>query len=237
MSHPLRLFIAAVVGLFLWTGCTPSQFITVTILDTPSAFVRLETDRTIDKGAGHTHPVTLTVEQMAAVLGGITIEEPFARMPFYEDMSQPRRHRAFTEKELAFFAPLLALALTKATPEEVVTFYQTREISGTSREVTSGGLFVQEDAMHVILANYRSHTHYAADLGMADTDDDRLTPMRPLAPQRGRLDFEPPSARLVPTVNGLAKLFQWDRRELIVRYRLIPPRNLNIVPPANPAAR
>lgn len=228
MNAPVRLLVpAACIGLCLLTACSPGQFTTLTVLDLPSAFVRLETDRTIETGTGHTHPVKLTVEQVAAVLAGIMIEEPIARMPFYDDTSQPRRHAALTEKEVSFFAPLLAVALTKATPEEVVTFYQTRDISGTSREVTSGGLFIQDEELHLILANYRSHTHYAADIGVADTNDDRLTPMRSLAPQRGRLDFEPRVAKREASLSGLKKLFQYDRRELIVLYKLVPPRPLS----------
>lgn len=218
--------ISPLIG-FLPAGCAPSQITTVTIYETPSAFVRLETDRTVEPGKGHTHPVSMTSSQMAAVLSGITIEEPLAKLPIYDDLSQPRRHPAFTENEVSFFAPLLAAALSKTTPEEVVTFYETKALSGTSREVTSGGLFVQGQELHLILANYRSPTHYAADIGVADTTDDRLTPMRSLAPQRGRLDFSPSSAKREPGVSAFAKMFQWDRREVIVAYQLLPPHPLS----------
>lgn len=209
----------------LISGCAPAQFTTITILETPAAFVRLETDRTADPERGHTHPMSMTPEQMAAVLSGIRVEEPWAKLPIYDDTSQPHRHPAFTEKEVMFFAPLLAVALGKATPEEVVTFYQSRYLSGTSREVTSGGLFVQGDKLHIILANYRSATHYGADVGVADTTDDRLTPMRSLAPQRGRLDFEPKSAKREPNVSAFSKLFQWDRRELVILFENLPRRS------------
>jgi hypothetical protein len=218
------------------TGCSTAPFTTVTILDTPSAFVRLETDRNVDRDdAQHTHPVTFTVEQMAGILGGIMIEEPFARMPLYEDTRQPRRHPALTEKEVAFFAPLLALALAKATPEEIVTFYQTRDLSGTSREVTSGGLFVQGEEVHILLANYRSSTYFVADVGVAGTTDDRLTPLRPLAPQRVVLDFEPRSAKREAPVSIWDKLMQKDRRDLVVFFSLVPPRPLHQPPSAPPA--
>ena len=137
-----------------------------------------------------------------------------------------RVHPAFTDKDIAFFAPLLALALSKATPEEVVTFYQTRAISAIAREVTSGGLFVQGDELHLILANYRSHTDYMADLGVAETQDDRLTPMQSLAPQGVRLDFDPHSAKRERPVGTFEKLFQRDHRELTVLYKQLPPRPL-----------
>ena len=208
----------------LFFGCATAQFTTMTVFDTPAAFVRLEAD-SLDTQKRYTHPMSLTAEQMAVVLNGIVVEEPWAKLPIYDDTSQPRRHPAFTEKEVILFAPLLAVALGKATPEEVVTFYQSRYLSGTSREVTSGGLFVHDDELHIILANYRSPTHYSADMGVADTGDDRLTPMRSLAPQRGRLDFEPTSATRAPDASVFGKLFQWDRRELVILFERLPRRS------------
>jgi hypothetical protein len=223
LVHPVLL---ASVGAALIAACGPQQFITATIYETASAYVRLEFDRTVKKGTEHSHPISLTPEEIAAVLGGVKIIEPLAKLPVYDDTSLPRVHPAFTDKEIAFFAPLLALALSKATPEEVVTFYQTRDISAIAREVTSGGVFVQGDELHLILANYRSHTHYMADLGVAETRDDRLTPMESLAPQGGRVDFEPSSAKRARPVGVLEKLLQWDNREVAVLYKQLPPRPL-----------
>lgn len=218
----------------LLSGCAPSQIVTVTIYDQPDAFVRLETDRTIDLLNSHTHPVHLSPEHLALLLGGIVFEEPWAKLPLYDDLSQPRRHPAFTESEISLFAPLLATALAKATPEELVTFYRSTSRSGSQRDVTSGGLYVQGEDLHLVLANYRSPTHYSADIGVADTLDDRLTPLRALAPQRGRLAFEPREAAREITESGLAKWFQEDKREVIVRYKALQPRALS--QPSTPAA-
>ncbi len=216
-----------------WTillGCVPSQITTVIVYDGPDAFVRLETDRTVDQNRGHSHPVDLSPEQMAAVLGGLVFEEPWAKLPFYDDLSQPRRHPALTESEIVLFAPLLVAALAKATPEEIITFYRSTTRSGTQRHVTSGGLFVDRDDLHILLANYRSLTHYNADSGVADTTDDRLTPLRALAPQRGRFGFEPLEAVGETTGSGISAWFQPDRREVIVRYKRVPPRRLSLPP-------
>jgi hypothetical protein len=218
----------AFVGAGLIGACSPRQFTTITIYDKPEAYVRLEFDRTVTKGTEHSHPISLRPEQIAAVLGGVMIHEPIAlvRGDILQRDAVPRVHPAFSDKDIEFFAPLLALALSKATPEEVVTFYQTRNISAITREVTSGGLFVQGDELHLILANYRSHTRYMADFGAAETQDDRHTPMQSLAPQGGRLDFEPDSAKRERPVGVLAKLFHPDHRELAVLYKQLPPRPL-----------
>jgi hypothetical protein len=237
MSRLLCLSFVAFVGAGLIGACSPRQFTTVTIYDKPSAYVRLEFDRTVKKGTEHSHPISLTPEQISAVLGGVRIEEPIAlvRGDILQREPVPRVHPAFTDKDIELLAPLLALALSKATPEEVVTFYQTRAISAISREVTSGGLFVQGDELHLILANYRSPTRYMADFGAAETQDDRLTPMQSLAPQGGRLNFEPYSAKRERPVGGLEKLFQRDPRELTVLYEQLPPRPL-ILPATQPVA-
>jgi hypothetical protein len=226
MNRLIHLVLHASVSAALVAACSPSQFTTVTIYETPAKYVRLEFDRMVKKGSEHSHPISLAPEQIAAVLGGVRIIEPLAKLPIYDDTSVPRVHPAFSDREIALFAPLLALGLSKAMPEEVVTFYQSRDISAIAREVTSGGVFVQGDELHLILANYRSRTHYMADYGVAETTDDSLTPMESLAPQGGRVDFEPSSAKLVRPVGVLEKLFQWDNREVAVFYKQLPPRPL-----------
>ncbi|OAI49830.1 hypothetical protein AYO43_00185 [Nitrospira sp. SCGC AG-212-E16] len=228
MSRLIRLAVLTFVGVGLISACSPRQFTTITIYDTPTAYVRLEFDRTVKKGEEHSHPISLTPEHIAAVLAGVRVDEPIAlvRGDLLERDPVPRIHPAFTNKDITLFAPLLALALSKATPEEVVTFYQTRNVSAVTREVTSGGVFVQGNELHLILANYRSHTRYMADFGAAETTDDRLTPMQSLAPQEGRVDFEPESAKQERPVGGLGKLFHWDHRELAVLYKQLPPRPL-----------
>jgi hypothetical protein len=226
--NQFRLVILALVCAGLIGACSPRQFTTVTIYDKPDAYVRLEFDRTVKKGTEHSHPVSLRPEQIAAVLAGVRIEEPVAlvRGDILQRDSVPPIHPAFPEKDITFFAPLLAMALSKATPEEVVTFYQTRSVSAITREVTSGGLFIQGDELHLILANYRSPTRYMPDMGVAETQDDRFTPMQSLAPQRGRLNFEPHSAKREKPSGGFEKFLQQDQRELTVLFKQLPPHPL-----------
>lgn len=214
------------LGFSVLVGCAPAQFTTLTIYETPQAFVRLETDRALGQGAGHSHPADVSPEQIAAVLRGIIVQEPLTRLPFYDDLSIPRRHPAFNEGAVMFWAPLLSQAFHKATPEEVVTFYQSRRISGVNREVTSGGVFLDGENLHILLSNYRSETHPTADIGMADTEDDRLTPLRSLAPQKGTLHFEPSEFQHPSEPQGVGRLFHWDRRELIIQVKRLPAKQL-----------
>ena len=221
----------------LIAACVPKQFTTATLYDSPHAFVRLEADPATGQEAVHSHPATVAPDQIAAVLHGMTIDEPKTRMPIYDDLSIPRHHRAFDENTIAFLAPLLSLGLAQATSEEVVTFYLSKDRSGGSREVTSGGLFVQGEELHFVLANYRSPTNYMSDFGAADTMDDRLTPMRSIAPQRGRLEFEPASGVRVRTSNVFSRMFQAQEWELIIAFKELTPYRLDNPPssslPAN----
>jgi hypothetical protein len=216
------LMIAVVVA-----ACTSRPFPTATLYDTPHAFVRLEADPATGRGPVHSHPVTVSPDQIAAVLNGVTIDEPITRMPIYDDLSIPRHHRAFDENMIAFLSPLLSLGLAQATSEEVITFYVSKDRSGGSREVTSGGLFVQGEELHFVLANYRSPTNYMSDFGAAETTDDRLTPMRSMTPRRGHLGFEPSSALRVPTSGVFSRIFQAQEPELIIAFKQLTPYSLN----------
>ncbi|MCP9471020.1 MAG: hypothetical protein NNA31_13605 [Nitrospira sp.] len=217
-----RLHWVPLYGIALGLGlvsCQSPQMLTQTIYESPSRFVRLEVDHTV--GGGHSHPADLTTVEMAAVLRGIIINEPvklIPSLPFFPKDEEPPRHPAFTSAEVIFFAPLLVQALKTATPDQVVTFYQSVHQTAIIRRITSGGLFLDGDELHIIVSNYRSPTHYSSDLGMADTHDDRLMPLRSITPLRAKLDFEP-AAALVPPQSGsfFSRLFRSDRPELVVR--------------------
>lgn len=223
----------ALLGLLVLSGCASAPIPTLTVYETPHSFVRLQTDPSSWQQPRHSHPADVSTEQLEAVLRGIMIQEPLTRVPLYDDLGAPRRHPAFTEEAVAFWAPLLRLGLNKATPEEVVTFYQSRPLAFMRREVTSGGVYLEGEKLHIALTNYHSETNSIADSGMADNQDDRLTPLRSLAPQKGTLDFEPPEFRVKPEDDGLAAWVQWDKRELIIRLGRLPVK-ARVPPPASP---
>jgi len=212
------------ITLFLsLAGCQNRAFETLPIYDSPSRFVRLEVDPTVNVNRGHSHPARVTTDEMTAVLSGVMIEEPTRLITLFDKEQEPPRHPAFNVAEVGFLAPLLVKGFGMATSEEVVTFYQTRQETAIVRKVTSGGLFIDGEELHIVLSNYRSPTHYASDPGVDDTFDDRLTPMRTIAPQETRLDFEPISA-IAPSREGrLTSLFSAERREVVVLFRQLAP--------------
>ena len=219
-----RLAVQCGIALFLsLAACQNRAFQTLAIYDSPSRFVRLEVDPTVNVNRGHSHPARVTTDEMTAVLSGVMIEEPTRLITFFDKEQEPPRHPAFNAAEIGFLAPLLAKGLGMATSEEVVTFYQTRQETAIVRKVTSGGVFIDGEELHIVLSNYRSPTHYASDPGVDDTFDDRLTPMRTIAPQETKLDFEPISAVAPSRESRLTSLLSAERREVVVQFRQLAP--------------
>ena len=126
---------ALLVGL---TACQHRPFLTGSIHEDQSLFVRLAVDQTV--GGGHSHPASMTAEEMATVLSGIIVEELSSLMPSVplpgKDKEPPRRP-AFRMEEIALLAPLLAKGLNAARPEEVVTFYWITQQPAPIEQVTT----------------------------------------------------------------------------------------------------
>lgn len=214
-------FLLGIVLSLTFAACQNRPFQTVAIYDDPSRFVRLEVDSAV--GGNHSHPIEIMPDNMAAILAGVMIEE----LPgFMEPTSlltkdkEPRQHQAFSEAEIRLFAPQLAQGLRTAKPDEIVTFGQTHQITAITNKITSGGVFVDGDELHLILSNYRSETNYAPDPGISGTAlDARSSPLRSIAPQRTRLYFEPRSAVAASHEGMLSRLLQPDRREIVILFK------------------
>ena len=199
-------------------ACQNRPFQTIAIYDDPSRFVRIEVDPVI--GGSYSHPIDITTDDMIAVLAGVMIEEQsgfVAPTSLIIKDKEPRQHPAFSETEIRLFAPLLAKGLQTAKPEEIVTFGQTDQITAITSKITSGGVFVDGDELHLLLSNYRSETNYAPDPGISGTTlDARSSPLRSIAPQRTRLYFEPTAAVAASNEGVLSRLLRPDRREIVI---------------------
>ncbi len=218
-----RVVLGVGVSLFYsLTACSYPTLMTLTIFETPSRSVHLTVDPTIYLDSDFSHPVAIPADTMKALLGGLVIIEPvsFFSWPFKENKSP--RHPLFSDADIRFWAPLLAKALDSATPEEMVTFYQSDDISAVSREVTSGGLFVKDQLLYFILTNYRAPSQFMADYGTADTLDDRRNPLRSMAPQQVTLQFEPDRLVVAPQENSQSVGLSLQRRAIAVLFRQLP---------------
>ena len=111
-------------------------------------FVRLDA---VTDEQSFSHPATLPPARLKDILSGITVQwhsgllsALFSRAP----------RRAFTDGEAAMLAGHLSRALAEAGPRELAVFYLNVPETGESARVTSGGVYVRDDQLVVMLANY-----------------------------------------------------------------------------------
>ena len=179
-------------------GCATPQFFTVTIYDSPSRNVRLQTMPVMEEGKAYSHPTYVTEEQMKKVLQGLYVEDEQSTLgeAIFGNAGKGPPRRAFSDSEVKFFAPLLVKGLEQATPEEIVTFFETAEISDLHEATTSGGVFVKDNALHIVLSNHSVKTQIWQDNDEYQAPY-RLSPLEPIDPEPGNLVFEP-SQFMVP---------------------------------------
>lgn len=143
-------------------------------------------------GTGHSHPASLTQEQMMAVLRGIGVRSRDTIAGF-DVFSAKDSSPAFTSPEASLLAPYLRQALAKASPKDMATFYAlTRDVS-KGELITSGGMFLRGRYLYVILANART-SPYSTQYENAHTVDTRDRPLIPIARYRFVTTFTPESA-------------------------------------------
>ena len=185
------------VGLALCLGgCSTPQFQTLKIFDSPNRVVALHVIPDAYKGRGYDHPVFIKKEEMIRIMEGIRVE----KRGLYSSASSgsSRLPPAFSQSEIQFFAPLIVKGLSRATPEEMVTFFETTEIETDDVErnyqlTTSGGFYVAGGNLYVALSNFSVKTPMWQDAEESQNEEGsiRTRPLEQLEPQPGRLIFEP----------------------------------------------
>jgi len=191
---------ALVMGIVVFlTGCAAPHFFTVTIYDSPDRVVKLQAVPDANDGKGGSHPAYIDEETLTKVMRGLQVEihNTTLTVPFLVTPNAEGRQRAFSDREITFFAPLFAKGLAQATPEELVTFYETADISDLYQLTTSGGLFVRGDEIHFLLSNHNVKTRIWQDNDQYEAPY-HLRPMEPIDPQPGRLIFDPPHLMVEP---------------------------------------
>ena len=183
-----------IAALSLLMSCAVPQFETVTIHESPDQFVKLYHVPVGDSGEQFNHPAIISREEMERILKGVRIQEYHGSipLPFTNNLMKSKRHRAFSNAWVKYFAPKLARGLKQATPEEVVAFFETGQATSLQQMTTSGGMFIHGEALHIFLSNY----HVLTDIGQDNeeyTAPFRLTPLVPIHPEPGKLEFEPSS--------------------------------------------
>lgn len=161
----------------------------------PVTAIRLYVDEHAQ--SGHQHPADISSEQIAKVLGGLRV---VPRSGFIGSLitGQAQASPAFSSTEIQALAPRLSRALTEARPDELVTFYRRFSDASTGLAITSGGMFVQDGYLVVVLANNRTLPTDGMNLDMVTAFDPIDSPLIPIARTSFRLEFAHPSALAAP---------------------------------------
>lgn len=147
--------------------------------------------------SSHQHPAMVSSEQMTKVLGGLRV---IPRSGFIGSLisGQAQARPAFASAEIQALAPRLSRALTEAKPDELVTFYRRFSDAGTGLAITSGGMFVQDGYLVVILANDRTLPTDGMNQNMVTDFDPVDSPLVPIARTSFRVEFAPPQVLAAP---------------------------------------
>ena len=164
------------------------------VYEDPVNYVRLEVDDSVLPEwppSAHAHPKTMRVEDVARILGGISVKEHRIWLQKWLQGEAPLIP-AFRPEELALLSREIAVAFALARPDERVTFYLSQPQTSVKRIITSGGVYLQGTELHFILGNWQI-VYGIPTYGMIY---DRRYPMRPTAAKGFYLFFDPGEATI-----------------------------------------
>jgi hypothetical protein len=181
-------------ALLVFAGCAIPIVPYRAVYEDPVNYVRLEVDDAVLPEwppSAHAHPKAMGAEEVARILGGISVKEHRIWLQKWLQGEAPLMP-AFRQEELALLSPQIAEAFAAAKPEERVTFYLSHPQTSVKRVITTGGLYVHGTELHFILGNWQI-VYGIPTYGMIY---DRRYPMRPTAAKGFDLFFEPEVATI-----------------------------------------
>jgi hypothetical protein len=168
----------------LLTACSTGPELDLILHNSNRGTITLE--RIPDRSFQAAHPITLPPETVARVLRGILVRDEHTFVQNLTD-SKPETHRAFSDDEVAYLAPLLVDGLKRAAPDQQVAFtipqtggptYAERTGAGIGssepplhlapKEVTSGFLYAYGQSLYLTIRQYRYRPERVDTINMAN---------------------------------------------------------------------
>jgi len=180
------------VLLLLLAGCAIPHVPSRTVYEDPVNYVRLEQEEHFLPEwppTHHSHPAIITPETLRLIFQGLMIQERRIWLQNWLQGEAPFTP-AFQDEDIVLLSVHVADALLKAQPNERVTFYLSLPQTSIKRVVTSGGLYMKDEELHLILGNWQI-VYGIPTYGMIY---DRRYPMRPTAAKGFDLYFQPHEA-------------------------------------------
>ena len=213
-AHVRLLFGLPLTLYFFLTGCAVPHVPSRIVYEDPVNYVRLETDEKVlpEWPQGHfSHPAMLGKDLLRVVLSGLKVQEHRITPQKWIQGEAPVVP-AFNDEEVALLSEQLAEGLARAEYNERVTFYLSEPLTFFRRTITSGGIYVQGQELHILLGNWRIIYGIPA-YGMVY---DRRYPMRPTAAKGFNLLFEPADAVIPQKSSVLDDVLANTKDELVI---------------------
>ncbi len=141
---------------FLIQGCSGPYLYPRAIHEEKDRYVRLEArygHGQEGQALRFTHPLTLSEGDWARILASTYVKPKGWLLSLGSTGVAPSQ--AFDGRDRTYLAERLASAFSRARPDEWVVFYLSHPREAEVDEITSGGFFVVEGQVHLVLANYR----------------------------------------------------------------------------------
>ena len=198
----------------LLAGCAIPMVPYRAVYEDPVNYVRLEVDDAVLPEwppSAHAHPRAMRAEDVARILGGISIKEHRIWLQKWLQGEAPLMP-AFRPEELALMSQQIAEAFALARPDERVTFYLSQPQTSVKRVITTGGLYIHGTELHFILGNWQI-VYGIPTYGMIY---DRRYPMRPTAAKGFYLFFDPGEAMITQRYSLWDTLLANSTDELVI---------------------
>ena len=207
----MRAIIAGAL-LLSCVGCAGPTFITRPVQDDLNLLVGLVSYNDQGKAAlvRHDHPIEWSDTDLYAILTRLRVQTRGGLL----DSPGPARP-LFSPEESTHLLPGLREAFRDARPSDWVGFaLWASSRKSQALEVTSGGMFLQDRRLHVILANHRERVVSEKD-GITAIHSN---PFHSLRDVRGTLMFDPASYVVDSRIAWMAGGFESLASELILDY-------------------
>lgn len=191
-------------------GCSEAALSTRPVQQDGVVTVRLDSYRDPAKNQDEAfdHPMDWAEPDLRAILGRLLLQQQVGIL-----QKAPPPAPVFTQEEIAKLTPALRRAFQTARPSEWIAFV-IRGNDGATPTMTSGGFFVREKQLHVLLANHRDSVAQGDD-----AKDIEANPLRPLK-RRGRaLTFDGRPYMVSEQENWMGGHGNPPSSELVVDYR------------------
>ena len=202
-------------------GCAIPQVPARIVYEDPVNYVRLEEEPNFLPEwppTHHSHPASIGPETIRQLLQGLMIQEHRIWLQKWLQGEAPFQ-AAFQEEEGALLAAHISEALAEAKPDERVTFYLSQPQASTKRVVTSGGLYMKDHELHLILGNWQI-VYGIPTYGMIY---DRRYPMRPTAAKGFDLFFQPHEAMRRTESSWIDGVLANGADEVVIDLNKLPP--------------